>query len=70
MAKQKYDFSEYEMSHTEKRSSTLRGNQTVSYDFFFNDVSFDPDERTFVITVDSGNEDFTMHEAIDQYNEG
>ncbi|MBO5379070.1 MAG: hypothetical protein J6A90_01960 [Clostridia bacterium] len=69
MAKQKYDFSEYEMSHTEKRSSTLRGNQSVSYDFFFNDVSFDPDERTFVITVDSGNEDFTMQEAIDQYNE-
>ena len=69
MAKQKYDFSEYEMSHTEKRSSTLRGNQNVSYDFFFNEVTFDQDEKSFVITVDSVNEDFNMQEAIDQYNE-
>ena len=69
MAKQNYDFSEYEMSDIEKRNSILTGNRNVSYSYFFNEATFDPDEKEFVLYVDSGNEDFSMQEAIEQYDE-
>ncbi len=39
------------------------------YDFFINFASFDPDSKLFSIKVDRVNEDLSMKDAIDEFEE-
>ena len=67
MAKEKLDFSEYQMTDIEKRNSKLNGNSAVSYSYFFNEARFNPEEREFTLQVDLANEDWYMKEDMDAY---
>ncbi len=65
----KYDYSEYQMSDIEKRAASRRGNKSVKYAYFDNEVHFDADDRIFTLLVDPSREDWYMQEDIDEYNE-
>ena len=67
MAKEKLDFSEYQMTDIEKRNSKLNGNSAVSYAYFINEARFNPEEREFTLFVDPANEDWYMKEDMDAY---
>ena len=46
-----------------------QSNSYVYYDFFINFASFDPDSKLFSINVDRVNEDLSMKDAIDEFEE-
>lgn len=65
----KKDYSEYKHTNYEKYNISRQSNSYVYYDFFINFASFDPDSKLFSIKVDRVNEDLSMKEAIDEFEE-
>ena len=65
----KKDYSEYKHTDYEKCNIARQSNSYVYYDFFINFASFDPDAKLFSIKVDRVNEDLSMKEAIDEFEE-
>ena len=65
----KKDYSEYKHTDYEKYNIARQSNSYVYYDFFINFASFDPDSKLFSIKVDRVNEDLSMKEAIDEFEE-
>ena len=65
----KKDYSEYKHTDYEKYNIARQSNSYVHYDFFINFASFDPDSKLFSIKVDRVNEDLSMKEAIDEFEE-
>lgn len=65
----KKDYSEYKHTDYEKYNIARQSNSYVYYDFFINFASFDPDAKLFSIKVDRVNEDLSMKEAIDEFEE-
>ena len=62
-----YDDSEYKMSNIEAYNSILKGNRSVSYSYFYNEVGFDPSGKLLTLFIDSGNEESPMQEIVAQY---
>ena len=65
----KKDYSEYKHTDYEKYNIARQSNSYVYYDFFINFASFDPDSKLFSIKVDRVNEDLSMKDAIDEFEE-
>lgn len=65
----KKDYSEYKHTDYEKYNIPRQSNSYVYYDFFINFASFDPDSKLFSIKVDRVNEDLSMKDAIDEFEE-
>ena len=65
----KKDYSEYKHTDYEKYNIARQSNSYVYYDFFINFASFDPDSKLFSIKVDRDNEDLSMKDAIDEFEE-
>lgn len=65
----KKDYSEYKHTNYEKYNIARQSNSYVYYDFFINFASFDPDSKLFSIKVDRANEDLSMKDAIDEFEE-
>ena len=66
----KKDYSEYKHTDYEKYNIARQSNSYVYYDFFINFASFEPDSKLFSIKVDRVNEDLSMKDAIDEFEEG
>lgn len=65
----KKDYSEYKHTDYEKYNIARQSNSYVYYDFFINSASFNPDSKLFSIKVDRVNEDLSMKDAIDEFEE-
>ena len=65
----KKDYSEYKHTDYEKYNIARQSNSYVYYDFFINFASFEPDSKLFSIKVDRVNEDLSMKDAIDEFEE-
>lgn len=65
----KKDYSEFQLSEYDRYQIRRSNREDVTLDFFYNTVRFAPEDRSFVIRVDDGNEYHTMQEYIDEYNE-
>lgn len=65
----KKDYSEYKHTDYEKYNIARQSNSYVYYDFFINFASFNPDSKLFSIKVDRVNEDLSMKDAIDEFEE-
>lgn len=65
----KKDYSEYKHTDYEKYNIARQSNSYVYYDFFINFASFDPNSKLFSIKVDRVNEDLSMKDAIDEFEE-
>lgn len=65
----KKDYSEYKHTDYEKYNIVRQSNSYVYYDFFINFASFNPDSNLFSIKVDRVNEDLSMKDAIDEFEE-
>ena len=65
----KKDYSEFKHTDYEKYNIARQNNSYVYYDFFFNFASFESDSKLFSIKVDRVNEDLSMKDAIDEFEE-
>lgn len=65
----KKDYSEYKHTDYEKYNIARQSNSYVYYDFLINFASFDSDSKLFSIKVDRVNEDLSMKDAIDEFEE-
>ena len=65
----KKDYSEFQLSEYDRYQIRRSNREDVTLDFFYTPVRFAPEDRSFVIRVDDGNEYHTMQEYIDEYNE-
>ena len=63
------DYSEYQISDSDRYKILRSNRKSVVLDFFNNSVRFYPEDRVFRIRVDQGNEYHTMQEFIDEYEE-
>ena len=60
------DFSEYQMSESDKYKIERANHDDIEFDIFNNSVQFDSKSRRLFITVDSNNEYFSMFHLIEQ----
>ena len=65
----KKDYSEYQLSEYDRYQILRSNRKTVMLDYFINTVRFFPEDRSFIIRVDRGNEYHMMQDYLDEYNE-
>ena len=65
----KKDYSEYQLSNYDRYRILRSNRKNVTLDYFVNTVRFYPEDRSFIIRVDRGNEYHMMKEFLDEYDE-
>ena len=65
----KKDYSEYQLSEYDRYRILRSNRKSVTLDYFVNTVRFFPEDRSFIIRVDRGNEYHMMQEFFDEYDE-
>ena len=66
----KKDYSEYQLSNYDRYRILRSNRKNVTLDYFVNTVRFYPEDRSFIIRVDRGNEYHMMQEFLDEYGRG
>lgn len=66
MAKIEKDFSEYKPTENEKYYAKRSNNKYIFYDYFDNEVRFNPDSKAMWLKVDNGKEDFIMCDIMEE----
>ena len=65
----KKDYSEYQLSEYDRYQILRSNRKNVMLDYFDNTVRFLPEDRSFIIRVDRGNEYHMMKDFLDEYDE-
>ena len=65
----KKDYSEYQLSNYDRYRILRSNRKNVTLDYFVNTVRFYPEDRSFIIRVDRGNEYHMMQEFLDEYDD-